>query len=63
MTISCQSRSGGPILGETTNQKKAGGTAKPSADDRLKQVKELYDQGLIDKETYDKKLKEIIGSL
>ena len=36
---------------------------KPSAADRLKQVKTLYDQGLINKEDYDKKVKEIMDSL
>jgi hypothetical protein len=36
---------------------------KPSAADRLKQVKQLYDQGLINKEDYDNKVKEIIDSL
>ena len=37
--------------------------AKPSAADRLKQVKQLFDQGLINKEDYDKKVKEIMDSL
>lgn len=37
--------------------------AKPAAADRLKQVKSLYDQGLINKEDYDKKVKEIMDSL
>jgi alpha-L-fucosidase len=37
--------------------------AKPNATDRLKQVKSLYDQGLINKEDYDKKVKEIVDSL
>jgi len=32
---------------------------KPTATDRLKQVKALFDQGLINKEEYDKKVKEI----
>src|SRR5208283_2299050 len=32
--------------------------AKPSAADRLKQLKSLYNQGLINKEDYDKKVKE-----
>jgi hypothetical protein len=36
---------------------------KPGAADRLKQLKSLYDQGLINKEDYDKKTKEIIDSL
>jgi len=31
--------------------------------ERLKQVKSLYEQGLINKEDYDKKVKEIMDSL
>ena len=38
-------------------------TAKPDAATRLKQVKSLYDQGLINKEEYDQKVKEIMDSL
>jgi hypothetical protein len=41
----------------------AGNQGKPSAADRLKQLKSLYDQGLINKEDYDRKSKEIIDSL
>jgi hypothetical protein len=37
--------------------------AQPSAADRLKQLKSLYDQGLINKEDYDRKSKEILDSL
>ena len=37
--------------------------AKPDATERLKRVKSLYDQGLINKEDYDKKVKEIMDSL
>jgi len=37
--------------------------AKPDAAERLKKVKSLYDQGLINKEDYDKKVKEIMDSL
>ncbi len=37
--------------------------AKPDAGERLKTLKSLYDQGLINKEDYDKKVKEIIDSL
>ena len=37
--------------------------AKPDAGERLKKVKALYDQGLINKEDYDKKVKEIMDSL
>jgi alpha-L-fucosidase len=37
--------------------------AKANPAERLKQVKELYEKGLIPKEDYDKKVKEIIDSL
>ena len=37
--------------------------AKPDAAERLKKVKALYDQGLINKEEYDQKVKEIMDSL
>jgi len=37
--------------------------AKPDAAERLKKMKALYDQGLINKEDYDKKVKEIMDSL
>jgi hypothetical protein len=36
---------------------------KPNAAERLKQVKSLYEQGLITKEDYDKKVKEVMDSL
>ena len=36
---------------------------KPDAAERLKKVKALYDQGLINKDDYDKKVKEIMDSL
>jgi hypothetical protein len=38
-------------------------TAKPATAERLKQVKSLFDQGLISKEDYDRKVKEILNSL
>ena len=41
----------------------ADATAKPDAAERLKKVKALYDQGLINKDDYDKKVKEIMDSL
>jgi hypothetical protein len=41
----------------------ADSNAKPAAAERLKNVKVLYDQGLINKEDYDKKVKEIMDSL
>ena len=37
--------------------------AKPDAAERLKKAKALYDQGLINKEDYDRKVKEIMDSL
>ncbi|MGB7747576.1 MAG: discoidin domain-containing protein [Verrucomicrobiia bacterium] len=40
-----------------------GSGGKPPAAERLKQVKSLYDQGLINKEDYNKKVKEILDSL
>ncbi len=41
----------------------AGTPAKPSAADRLKQLKQLLDQGLINQDDYDQKKKEIIDSM
>ena len=41
----------------------ADATGKPDAATRLKQVKSLFDQGLINKDDYDKKVKEIMDSL
>jgi hypothetical protein len=41
----------------------ADNSAKPPAAERLKQVKQLFDQGLINKEDYDKKVKEIVDSI
>ena len=41
----------------------ADNSAKPDAAERLKKVKVLYDQGLINKEDYDKKVKEIMDSI
>ena len=38
-------------------------SGKPDAAERLKKVKALYDQGLINKEDYDRKVKEIMDSL
>jgi len=42
---------------------KSTSTAKPDAAERLKKVKTLFDQGLINKDDYDKKVKEIMDSL
>jgi hypothetical protein len=41
----------------------AGAVGKPDAATRLKEVKSLLDQGLINKDAYDKKVKEIMDSL
>jgi hypothetical protein len=41
----------------------ADNSGKPDAAERLKKVKSLFDQGLINKEDYDKKVKEIMDSL
>jgi hypothetical protein len=41
----------------------AAATPKRPVADRLKELKELYSQGLIDKETYDQKTKAILDSL
>jgi hypothetical protein len=41
----------------------ADNTGKPDAAERLKKVKALYDQGLINKDDYDKKVKEILDSM
>jgi hypothetical protein len=38
-------------------------SGKPAATERLKQVKSLFEQGLINKNDYDKKVKEIMDSL
>ena len=40
-----------------------GADGKPDAATRLKQVKALHDQGLINKDDYDKKVREIMDSL
>jgi hypothetical protein len=37
--------------------------AQPSSAERLKQVRSLYDQGLINKDDYDKKVKQILDSM
>lgn len=39
------------------------GTTPPDASSRLKTLKQMFDQGLITKEDYDKKVKEILESL
>jgi hypothetical protein len=41
----------------------AGSQPKPSAADRLKQLKNLLDQGLINQDQYDQKKKEILDSM
>ena len=50
----------------TTTQPTAPAAApvtQPDAGERLKKLKSLFDQGLINKEDYDKKVKEIMNSL
>ena len=54
---------GGVLEPQPASNPPAATPAKPSAADRLKQVKSLYDQGLINKDDYDKKVKEIMDSL
>ena len=54
---------GGVLAPQPASNPPVAAPAKPSAADRLKQVKALFDQGLINKEDYDKKVKEIIDSL
>jgi hypothetical protein len=41
----------------------ADNTAKPNAAERLKKLQSLFDQGLINKDEYEKKKKEIMDSL
>jgi hypothetical protein len=48
---------------EVATTSTANNNAKPDAAERLKKVKSLFDQGLINKEDYDKKVKEIVDSL
>lgn len=52
---------GADILPPTASATPA--AAKPDPAERLKKVKALYDQGLINKEDYDKKVTEIMDSL
>ena len=54
---------GGVIMPETIKEPTAAPAAKPDAGERLKKLKSLFDQGLINKEDYDKKVKEIMDSL
>jgi alpha-L-fucosidase len=49
--------------GPAKSAQPAATNGKASAAERLKQVKELYEKGLISKEDYDKKVKEILDSL
>lgn len=48
---------------DDVNMAPTNSAAKPDAAERLKKVKSLFDQGLINKEDYDKKVKEIMDSL
>jgi hypothetical protein len=54
---------GGVLAPQPTSTPSVAAPTKPDAAERLKQVKTLYDQGLINKEDYDKKVKEIMDSL
>ena len=49
-----------PASGESSSSSNPN---KPDASSRLKQLKDLYDQGLINKDEYDQKVKEIMDSL
>jgi len=51
------------IANPPSSQTTTAPAAKPDAAERLKKIKTLYDQGLIGKEEYDKKVKEIMDSL
>ena len=50
-------------VGQMQNYQQKADQPKPTADERLKQVKTLYDQGLISKQVYDEKVRQIMGSL
>jgi alpha-L-fucosidase len=50
-------------LKDADNQPSPATDSKPSAAERLKQLKSLKEQGLISKEDYDKKVKEIVDGL
>jgi len=52
-----------PAQPQPQSRPSAGTPAKPSAADRLKQLKQLFDQGLINQDEYDQKKKEIIDSM
>jgi len=54
---------GGVLPPEPAKASPAAPAAKPDAATRLKAVKALLDQGLINKEDYDKKVKEIMDAL
>ena len=53
----------GMIAAHSSAPPPAGNQGQPSAADRLKQLKALHDQGLINQDEYDRKSKEIIDSL
>jgi len=55
---------GGTLLTQPAQSGQNGETqSKGTPAERLKQVKQLYDQGLLNREDYDRKVKEIIDSL
>jgi hypothetical protein len=53
------------LIANPPAKRQAGAEASTKAPpaERLKQVKALFDQGLINKEDYDKKVKEIMDAL
>ena len=54
---------GGVLAAQPASTSSVAAPTKPDAAERLKKVKALYDQGLINKDDYDKKVKEIMDSL
>ena len=58
-----KSQGGVPATQPAQPPRPTGTQSKPGAADRLKQVKQLFEQGLINKEDYDRKVKEIMDSI
>jgi hypothetical protein len=58
-TLATATRAGADIVAAPPTDN----TGKPDAAERLKKVKALFEQGLINKEDYDQKVKEIMDSL
>ena len=57
-TLATATKAGADILGPVAQS-----AAKPPPAERLKKLKDLYEQGLISKEQYDQKAKEVMDSL